>query len=99
MIASLVGSWRFFFARRRRHTGCALVTGVQTCALPIDNARNKVRSANDILTGDSTNTAILTGGPWIAASTTTITQDIEDWAVFGNAEFAISDTLTVLGGA
>src|SRR3546814_1003464 len=36
---------------------------------------------------------------WIAASTTTITQDIEDWAVFGNAEFAISDTLTVLGGA
>src|SRR3546814_6869291 len=25
----------FFFARRRRHTSCALVTGVQTCALPI----------------------------------------------------------------
>src|SRR3546814_2694773 len=25
----------FFFCRRRRHTGCALVTGVQTCALPI----------------------------------------------------------------
>src|SRR3546814_2739650 len=25
----------FFFARRRRHTRCALVTGVQTCALPI----------------------------------------------------------------
>src|SRR3546814_4346819 len=24
-----------FFSRRRRHTGCALVTGVQTCALPI----------------------------------------------------------------
>src|SRR3546814_2205534 len=24
-----------FFARRRRHTRCALVTGVQTCALPI----------------------------------------------------------------
>src|SRR3546814_5204288 len=23
------------FARRRRHTRCALVTGVQTCALPI----------------------------------------------------------------
>src|SRR3546814_9326825 len=25
----------FFFSTRRRHTGCALVTGVQTCALPI----------------------------------------------------------------
>src|SRR3546814_7621977 len=24
-----------FFASRRRHTRCALVTGVQTCALPI----------------------------------------------------------------
>src|SRR3546814_2173406 len=26
---------KFFFASRRRHTRCALVTGVQTCALPI----------------------------------------------------------------
>src|SRR3546814_6776267 len=25
----------FFVASRRRHTSCALVTGVQTCALPI----------------------------------------------------------------
>src|SRR3546814_12761357 len=28
----------FFFSSRRRHTRCALVTGVQTCALPIYNA-------------------------------------------------------------
>src|SRR3546814_9277594 len=27
--------WFFFFSSRRRHTMCALVTGVQTCALPI----------------------------------------------------------------
>src|SRR3546814_13216237 len=27
----------FFFSSRRRHTGCALVTGVQTCALPISS--------------------------------------------------------------
>src|SRR3546814_8422539 len=27
--------WCFFFSSRRRHTSCALVTGVQTCALPI----------------------------------------------------------------
>src|SRR3546814_9917789 len=29
----------FFFSSRRRHTRCALVTGVQTCALPIYYAR------------------------------------------------------------
>src|SRR3546814_5484393 len=27
----------FFFSSRRRHTSCALVTGVQTCALPISD--------------------------------------------------------------
>src|SRR3546814_6397910 len=27
-----------FFSSRRRHTRCALVTGVQTCALPICNS-------------------------------------------------------------
>src|SRR3546814_6305658 len=29
----------FFFSSRRRHTRCALVTGVQTCALPILDQR------------------------------------------------------------
>src|SRR3546814_4862362 len=29
----------FFFSSRRRHTRCALVTGVQTCALPIYTGR------------------------------------------------------------
>src|SRR3546814_3125817 len=33
----------FFFSSRRRHTRCALVTGVQTCALPISLSR--LRSA------------------------------------------------------
>src|SRR3546814_2910502 len=28
----------FLFSSRRRHTRCALVTGVQTCALPISEA-------------------------------------------------------------
>src|SRR3546814_3195945 len=28
-----------FFSSRRRHTRCALVTGVQTCALPISDHR------------------------------------------------------------
>src|SRR3546814_2848367 len=30
----------FFFSSRRRHTSCALVTGVQTCALPIFTVLN-----------------------------------------------------------
>src|SRR3546814_1383889 len=33
----------FFFSSRRRHTRCALVTGVQTCALPIYAARHSTR--------------------------------------------------------
>src|SRR3546814_2255871 len=31
----------FFFSSRRRHTRCALVTGVQTCALPISRRRRR----------------------------------------------------------
>src|SRR3546814_4384295 len=31
----------FFFSSRRRHTRCALVTGVQTCALPICRRRER----------------------------------------------------------
>src|SRR3546814_9528666 len=31
----------FFFSSRRRHTRCALVTGVQTCALPISSDKRK----------------------------------------------------------
>src|SRR3546814_1712561 len=33
----------FFFSSRRRHTRCALVTGVQTCALPIFSAADYLR--------------------------------------------------------
>src|SRR3546814_12963030 len=35
----IVVFFRFFFSSRRRHTRCALVTGVQTCALPISHNR------------------------------------------------------------
>src|SRR3546814_3074594 len=35
----------FFFSSRRRHTRCALVTGVQTCALPISR-HTSARSAD-----------------------------------------------------
>src|SRR3546814_3696470 len=47
----------FFFSSRRRHTRCALVTGVQTCALPIllapaAGVRNRVDEAT--LFGEAT---------------------------------------------
>src|SRR3546814_6791785 len=35
----------FFFSSRRRHTICALVTGVQTCALPICGQAGLLRRA------------------------------------------------------
>src|SRR3546814_1110451 len=35
MLETYVSLFVFFFSSRRRHTRCALVTGVQTCALPI----------------------------------------------------------------
>src|SRR3546814_4660923 len=35
-----------FFSSRRRHTRCALVTGVQTCALPIYSRRGTLPTAD-----------------------------------------------------
>src|SRR3546814_3346578 len=45
----------FFFSSRRRHTSCALVTGVQTCALPIyqvflEAARSSIATARSMST-------------------------------------------------
>src|SRR3546814_17145961 len=36
----------FFFSSRRRHTRCALVTGVQTCALPISVNATRLLAAD-----------------------------------------------------
>src|SRR3546814_5491028 len=48
----------FFFSSRRRHTRCALVTGVQTCALPIlprDMGRTMRSLPSDFRTAESVN--------------------------------------------
>src|SRR3546814_3530163 len=39
----------FFFSSRRRHTRCALVTGVQTCALPISTCGQRHATHRRIL--------------------------------------------------
>src|SRR3546814_6640009 len=38
-----------FFSSRRRHTRCALVTGVQTCALPISGRSGVLRLGPKVL--------------------------------------------------
>src|SRR3546814_9476137 len=48
----------FFFSSRRRHTRCALVTGVQTCALPIStitapDSRSALNRVMDVLGPDA----------------------------------------------
>src|SRR3546814_2673982 len=45
MCCVVVVIYRFFFSSRRRQTRCALVTGVQTCALPICNQEHAEREA------------------------------------------------------
>src|SRR3546814_5149474 len=45
----VVVSGLFFFSSRRRHTRCALVTGVQTCALPIWRAIATTLGATDVI--------------------------------------------------
>src|SRR3546814_13287900 len=47
----------FFFSSRRRHTRCALVTGVQTCALPIYCAQHVAGAKADIHDGEDALTA------------------------------------------
>src|SRR3546814_10800647 len=57
----------FYLSRRRRHTGCALVTGVQTCALPISfrnlahevkNPLGGIRGAAQLLEAELGNNAL-----------------------------------------
>src|SRR3546814_3507170 len=55
----------FFFSSRRRHTRCALVTGVQTCALPISEALQAFEKV-DTLEIDKTGT-LTEGKPKLVA--------------------------------
>src|SRR3546814_18660888 len=47
----------FFFSSKRRHTRCALVIGVQTCALPISLSKPSTSRTSQRLTSRFTNSA------------------------------------------
>src|SRR3546814_715327 len=51
----------FFYSSRRRHTRCALVTGVQTCALPI----SATASAAMVITISGPKPPNIEGGLWV----------------------------------
>src|SRR3546814_9980994 len=55
----LVLCFFFFFSSRRRHTICALVTGVQTCALPISGG--SIRIAGEDVTSASPEATVRKG--------------------------------------
>src|SRR3546814_8760820 len=64
----MVSVWlNFLFSCRRRHTRCALVTGVQTCALPI--WRLHLQPAGPVLRqqGQETVVAVLADAPVLSA--------------------------------
>src|SRR3546814_16689548 len=58
MFSVLLVSFFFFFSSRRRHTRCALVTGVQTCALPISPAQKIERRARRAMAARGLNEAV-----------------------------------------
>src|SRR3546814_5466696 len=53
----------FFFSSRRRHTRCALVTGVQTCALPICRVISQSQAPGTELDAGSEVAYVLSSGP------------------------------------
>src|SRR3546814_4185773 len=78
----------FFFSSRRRHTRCALVTGVQTCALPICNDYWRANDGRKDTTWISGSTSLSTtyiadfGGPVIAKT-----------FVLGAQPFAVNESI------
>src|SRR3546814_4584206 len=67
----------FFFSSRRRHTRCALVTGVQTCALPISHPCSPAASASLRPSGSAPTTCCPRArcSTWCSASSTSRSEE------------------------
>src|SRR3546814_9738864 len=81
----------FFFSSRRRHTRCALVTGVQTCALPI--SRTAMRSTCRWSGAAGTVSRIVVGAPAevtaeLSRERSWVTGHICRWLVVAQSEVA-----------
>src|SRR3546814_4784430 len=72
----------FFCSSRRRHTRCALVTGVQTCALPIcwafipHRALKPAPDSSVAMATKATTRAALPPGAWTISNTTIAVPEI-----------------------
>src|SRR3546814_19038209 len=72
-----------FFSSRRRHTRCALVTGVQTCALPISCLVPALAQAQDDDAAQTTAPSAASKTP--AKPSAANTKNLEQVVVTGNA--------------
>src|SRR3546814_11536801 len=77
----MLDSLYFFFSSRRRHTICALVTGVQTCALPISVGAQLARAVAEHVVEETA----------AAAAAETRTGDGQRPAALGNQQEAALD--------
>src|SRR3546814_9696002 len=78
----------FFFSSRRRHTRCALVTGVQTCALPIYATQPVSRGAlttSVSATGKLAPVNQVTVGSQLSGLVTQVMVDVNDRVAKGQA--------------
>src|SRR3546814_7683399 len=89
----------FFFSSRRRHTRCALVTGVQTCALPISARHRWDFGANGIWTfgGDANGraTRLNYGGRYAEPDGTIIDRNDSRYEIIGGLDATMNERTTV----
>src|SRR3546814_7106963 len=64
-----------FFSSRRRHTRCALVTGVQTCALPI--CKSEAARPVSIQIHEETNALIITAAPTVFRELSSVIEQLD----------------------
>src|SRR3546814_8048440 len=88
----------FFFSSRRRHTRCALVTGVQTGALPISSQRATIAPWKPISTR-----SVVSNGPGrinqafsVRSSTWPKSQLRADWAINDALAGLVGSPLTTI---
>src|SRR3546814_16848787 len=71
----------FFFSIRRRHTRCALVTGVQTCALPILTRPHAITlDLGDVRSFGGAERVVIIGDRLLAAPAIMVEAGVDDQA-------------------